>query len=92
MIKAKHHIIINTIFNWLTSFLLKRNFNSLQINSDFADNGNPILIIANHISWWDGFWILYLNKKVIHRKFHFMMLEEYLKKHWYFQYIGGFSV
>lgn len=92
MIKAKHHIVIYPLFKWLTGFLLKRNFNSVNIEGIFNDNGKPVLIIANHISWWDGFWIMYLNLKTLHRRFHFMMLEEQLKKHWYFQYSGAYSV
>ena len=80
------------MFIWLTRFLLKRNFNSVSINGEFKDNGNSVLVIANHISWWDGFWIMLLNLKFIKRKFHFMMLEEQLRKHWYFQYLGGYSI
>ncbi len=92
MIKPKHHIIIYPFFKVLTRFLLKRNFKSIQVKGNFQDNGKPILIIANHISWWDGFWMMYLNLKLFHRKFHFMMLEEQLKKHWYFQYSGAYSI
>jgi 1-acyl-sn-glycerol-3-phosphate acyltransferase len=58
----------------------------------FVDNGEAVLAIANHISWWDGFWVEYLNQKIIHRKFYFMMLEEQLIKRWYFRYSGGYSI
>jgi len=92
MIRAKHHNVLYPFFKWLTRFLLKRNFHALQIEGAFHDNGRSVLVVANHISWWDGFWMEYLNQKIIHRRFHFMMLEEQLKKHWYFQYTGGFSV
>lgn len=93
MIKTKkHHKIIYPIFQWLSRFLINRNFNSVIINGQFPDNGKSVLIIANHISWWDGFWVMLLNLNVIHRKFHFMMLENQLKKYWYFQYAGGYSV
>lgn len=92
MIKAKHHIVIYPLFKKLTQYLLKRNFKSIQIQGDFNDTGKPVLVIANHIGWWDGFWLMHFNLKVLHRKFHFMMLEEQLKKHWYFQYSGAFSV
>lgn len=92
MIRAKHHNVMYPFFKWLTRFLLKRNFHALQIEGPFHDNGRSVLVVANHISWWDGFWVEYLNQKIIHRRFHFMMLEEQLKKHWYFQYTGGFSV
>lgn len=92
MIKAKHHNVIYPLFQRLTVFLLKRNFKKALVNGEFNDSGKPILIISNHISWWDGFWLMYLNLKILHRKFHFMMLEEQLKKHWYFQYSGAYSV
>ncbi len=52
----------------------------------------PILLISNHISWWDGFWAMYINLKVLNRKYHFMMLEDQLRKYWFFNYTGGFSV
>ena len=92
MIKARHHIVIYPLFKWLSGFLFKRNFNSLTIEGSFEDNGHAVLVIANHISWWDGFWIMLLNLKLIKRRFHFMMLEEQLRKHWYFQFSGGYSV
>lgn len=92
MIKAKHHKVIYPLFKCLTSVLLNRNFNSIAISGEFVDTGKPIFVIANHISWWDGFWLMYLNLRILHRKFHFMMLEDQLKKHWYFQYTGAFSV
>lgn len=92
MIKASHHKIIYPLFKRLAVFLIKRSFKSATINGDFHDTGTPVLVIANHIGWWDGFWIMLLNLRILKRKFHFMMLEEQLKKHWYFQYTGGYSV
>ena len=80
------------MFKCLSRFLIKQNFKSVSIDADFVDNGNAVLVIANHVSWWDGFWIEYLNQKICKRKFHFMMLEEQLRKHWYFKYSGGFSI
>jgi 1-acyl-sn-glycerol-3-phosphate acyltransferase len=72
--------------------MIERNFSGIHIEGEFNDNGHSVLVVANHISWWDGFWVEYLNHKTIHRKFHFMMLEEQLKKHWYFQHTGGYSI
>lgn len=92
MIKAKHHVFIYPMFKKLTGFLIKRNFSAVHYIGAFKDNGNAVLVISNHTSWWDGFWIMALNLKRIKRKFHFMMLEDQLKKHWYFQYSGGFSI
>lgn len=79
-------------FMWLAKIYFNRNFNSLSIQGEFNDNGHAVLVIANHISWWDGAWIMLLNHNVMKRKFSFMMLEEKLKQHWYLNYIGGFSI
>ncbi len=92
MLKAKHHFVIYPFFKIFTRVIIKRNFKNVYFIGDYTDNGNSVLVLANHISWWDGFWIIYLNLKKLHRKFHFMMLEEQLRKHWYFQYSGGYSV
>jgi 1-acyl-sn-glycerol-3-phosphate acyltransferase len=62
------------------------------VNGNFDDKGLPLLLISNHFSWWDGFWAVYLNYRIFHRRFHFMMLEEQLKKHMFFSKTGGFSI
>jgi 1-acyl-sn-glycerol-3-phosphate acyltransferase len=49
-------------------------------------------LVSNHLSWWDGFWAMYLNIKLFHRKFYFMMLENQLKKHMFFNRTGGYSI
>lgn len=92
LIKAKHNIFLYTFFRIYTNRLIKKHFNRVEINGNFIDNRLPILVICNHISWWDGFWVMYLNMKILHRRFYFMMLEEQLHKYSYFKYVGAFSV
>jgi 1-acyl-sn-glycerol-3-phosphate acyltransferase len=92
ILKAKHNFILYPFFKWYAGFIIKRHFGTVRIIGDLHKTDLPVLIIVNHISWWDGFWIGYLNQKVLHRKVHFMMLEEQLRKYWFFNYIGGFSV
>lgn len=92
ILKAKHNFIIYNFFKAYTLYKLKKNFYKLEIVGDFDNRNLPLLVISNHISWWDGFWIEYLNLKIFKKKLHFMMLENQLKKHWYFNYCGGFSI
>lgn len=92
ILKARHHVFIYPFFMRYAVFITKRYFQKVNVLGDIKDTGLPILVIANHISWWDGFWIAYLNETRFHRKFHFMMLEEQLRKYWFFNYAGGFSV
>jgi 1-acyl-sn-glycerol-3-phosphate acyltransferase len=71
---------------------MKGNFKPIKIINDIDEKNLPVLLVTNHNSWWDGFWVQYINIQIFKRKFHFMMLEEQLRKFWFFNYTGGFSV
>jgi len=90
--RANHHPVIYPLFKWLTRFILKRHFSTISFDVDFTDNGQAVLVVANHVSWWDGFWVECLNQQVIKRRLHFMMQEQQLRRHWYFQHAGGYPV
>lgn len=92
MIQAKHHPMVYLFFKLYTRFKMKHNFNSVKIVGNVETENNAVLLIANHISWWDGFWSLYLSQHVFKKKYHFMMLEPELRKRWIFSYSGGFSI
>ena len=92
MLKSRHHFIVYPFFQHYTRYLLKTRYHSVSIENHFDDNGNAVLLIGNHVGWWDGFWAMYLNLKVLKRKFHFMMLEEQLMRYRFFNYTGAFSV
>ncbi|HPT13699.1 MAG TPA: lysophospholipid acyltransferase family protein [Bacteroidales bacterium] len=92
ILRAKHHFVIYPFFKWYSRRIVRRNFQEVVYNGDFKDKGLPILLISNHTTWWDGFWAMVLNLDIFRRKFHFMMLEEQLRRHRYFNYSGGFSV
>lgn len=90
--EAKHHRILYPFFKWVISCLIRKHQHSIRTFGDCPDRGLPVLLIANHMSWWDGCWALHFNQHAFNRRFHFMMQEEQLRKHWYFQYTGGFPV
>jgi len=54
--------------------------------------GLPVLMIGNHVSWWDGFLVYLLNQKVFRRRVFLMMLEEQLRKYTFFSRLGAYSV
>ncbi|WP_297097275.1 1-acyl-sn-glycerol-3-phosphate acyltransferase [uncultured Draconibacterium sp.] len=92
IIKAKHNFVLDPFFRYYVLWKMKRHFQSFTINGVVQDKSLPILLICNHVSWWDGIWTLYVNQQLFKRKYHFMMLEEELRKNWFFQYTGGFSI
>ena len=92
ILKAKHNAIIYPFFKWYIRFKIRRNFHAVKIKGEIADRNLPVLLITNHNSWWDGIWVEWVNQQVFRRKFYFMMLEEQLRKFWFFNFTGGFSV
>ena len=92
ILKAKHNFLIYPFFKHYAGWIMTKHFGVIQVTGQFQDQKMPLLVISNHISWWDGFWSMYLNVKIFKRKFHFMMLEDQLRKFWFFNYSGGFSV
>jgi len=92
ILKATHHPVIYPFFQLYSLFKIRFNFHKVFISGDFNDKGKSVLLISNHISWWDGFWVVYLNIKLFHRTFWFMMLEEQLRKNIFLNKAGGYSV
>jgi 1-acyl-sn-glycerol-3-phosphate acyltransferase len=92
MIKPAHSPVFQYFFDLWLSYAFKKNFSRMKIIGEINDKQLPLLIIANHVSWWDGFWILRLNKMLFQRKFHVMMLEDQLQSHGFLRKLGAFSI
>lgn len=92
MIQANRTWLGVKLFDIYALVQLNRYFNSLKFEGFFVDSGKPILLIANHFSWWDGFIQMELNKQYLKRQFHVMMLEEQLRKHMILNKGGAFSI
>lgn len=91
MIPAKHTRFHTAFFEVYTRFMLRRHFHRVRMHHEAGVEG-PLLVIANHFSWWDGFIIFELNRRYLQRKFHVMMLEEQLQKNSFLRNIGAFSI
>ena len=71
---------------------IHRHFKKVHFIGEYEEKNRPIFVIANHVSWWDGIWIMFLNINFFKRKFHFMMLEEMIEKNRVANLVGGFSI
>ena len=92
IMKATHHPVIYPFFQWYSKVRINRVFQKVSIISDIEISNKPVLLLANHFSWWDGFFASYVNSRIFKKKFHVMMLEQQLKKHRYFNKTGAFSI
>ncbi len=94
MIKAEHKKWAEFIFDPYINHLLHKNFNGFYVTGNLPDlEKYPGLIITpNHFSWWDGFITYYLLKKFTRRRIYTMMLEDQLKRYWFFKKVGAYSI
>jgi 1-acyl-sn-glycerol-3-phosphate acyltransferase len=94
MIKARHAVWAEQIFHPYVSWLFKRHFHAIHLlgSSPEIDSKLPLLLAPNHSTWWDGFFIYLLNKKLFHRQPYLMMLENQLSRYKFFARLGAFSI
>ena len=94
MIRAKHRLWADLIFQPYLTWLFKRHFHTIQLLGAPPEipNDLPLLLLPNHSTWWDGFFVYLLNKRIFRRTAYLMMLEEQLSKYRFFAKIGAYSI
>lgn len=72
---------------------MRKSFHSINVIGELPQTTDKSLILlTNHSSWWDGFFTYLINKKIFNKKFHILMLEDQLKRYWFFNYLGAYSI
>ncbi len=94
MIQAQHRFWADIIFQPYLTWLFKRNFHEIQVlgKSPEIPDDLPVLLLPNHSTWWDGFFVYLLSKKIFRRTPYLMMLEKQLSKYKFFSKIGAYSI
>lgn len=94
MITARHHKWAEFIFRLYIYRLLRKNFAAIHLLGKKPDISpeKPLLLLPNHSTWWDGFFVYLLNKKIFQRELYLMMLEEQLRKYSFFFRVGAYSI
>ncbi len=94
LIKAEHKKWARSLYDFYIFRLLKKNFSGIYLLNDKPniDDSRSLVITPNHFSWWDGFFVDYVMKKFTDKKIHLLMLEEQLKKYWFFRKVGAYSI
>ncbi len=92
IIKARHHWFYYPFFRWYSRRMPRKDFSRVEIHHHIVDSGNPVLMLGNHVSWWDGFLAEYINRELFQRKIHVMMLEEQLESRMFLNKAGAYSI
>lgn len=95
MLTANKSIWFEKLFGVYNRNLLKRNFHSFRIHNlqtlINSDKNIPLIIYANHSSWWDGL-ILFEILKTSDFDSYVLMEEKQLKNYKLFRKLGAFSI
>jgi hypothetical protein len=94
MITARHQRWAEWLFFPYVRGLLSRHFHALRLigSPPRAAPALPLLIVPNHGTWWDGFFVYYLNAVVFRRRLFLMMLDEQLSRYRFFSRVGAFGI
>ncbi|MCI0695934.1 lysophospholipid acyltransferase family protein [candidate division KSB1 bacterium] len=94
MIKAQHAAWADGIFHPYVRWLCKRHFHAIHLLGQAPETNPdlPLLLLPNHSTWWDGFFVYLLNKKLFRRKAYLMMLDEQLSRYRFFARLGAYSI
>lgn len=94
MIKANPTRWAKFVFHIYVMRLMKRHFHVFHLfgNLPRHDPDLPLLLIPNHSTWWDGFFVYLLNEEILKRETYLMMLDRQLAKYKFFARIGAFGI
>ncbi|WP_244278868.1 1-acyl-sn-glycerol-3-phosphate acyltransferase [Pedobacter suwonensis] len=91
MYQPRKNNLIFKFFSWYIQFIIKKDFAAFNYNAVEIKSDSSILILANHFSWWDGFFLFYINKKVLKKQFHVLVNAENYTKIGFLKYLGAFA-
>jgi 1-acyl-sn-glycerol-3-phosphate acyltransferase len=74
--------------------LLRRSFHCLRLLGQLPrlEPDQPLLMVPNHGTWWDGFFVYFLNRLLAGRKLYLMMLDGQLFRYRFFSRVGAFGI
>lgn len=83
--------LIFQFYSWYISYILKKDFSNFSYNDLSIKEDQAILLLANRFSWWDGFMLFQLNKRVFKKQFHALVTTDDYEKLNYLKYFGAFA-
>ncbi|MBB2145577.1 glycerol acyltransferase [Pedobacter sp. LMG 31464] len=78
-------------YSWYINYILKKDFSAFTHNQLVIKEDEAVLLLANRFSWWDGFMLFQLNKKVFKKEFHALVTTDDYKQLNYLKYFGCFA-
>ena len=91
MYQPRKNTFIYKFFSWYIQFIINKDFAAFNFDKVELKKDSSVLILANHFSWWDGFFIFYIKKKIFKKQFHVLVNGENYNKVGFLKYLGAFA-
>lgn len=82
---------ISKCYAWYFGYRFKRNFSDFKYTQLAVKDDEAMLLLANRFSWWDGFMLFQLNKKVFRKHFYVLVTSNDYQQISYLKYFGAFA-
>ncbi len=92
MIPARRIKLLSNWFALYMRYRMRKAFKTIKVMPFTPKEGYSVLLLANHFSWWDGFFGNYLAYWTFKRDLYIMMQHDHLEKRMLFNLFGGFSI
>jgi len=95
MIKANKKPWFDRLFTFYLERLMRKHFSHFYITGEFPEIPEDVSVTfaPNHFSWWDGFFIDAITRRLLpNKQFNLLMLEDQLEQYFFFKYLGCFSI
>ena len=85
------HPLVARAFAGYLRWLARRHFSALHWRPPAALPAGPVLFVANHTTWWDGFLACLVTER-LGREFQILMEAVHLERYWMFNRVGALRV
>jgi hypothetical protein len=91
MYAPRKNDLISTCYAWYFDYIFKKDFSSFNYTKLTVRQDEAVLVLANRFSWWDGFMLFQLNRKIFKKKFYVLVSNADYQQVKYLKYFGAFA-
>ena len=92
MIYPKKNRFIHWFLHYYVKWAVGNHFREVLFNKVEVDKNRPVLLLANHFSFWDGLILYVVNVRLLKKNFHVMMGDDTAKGIFFLKYGGAFTI
>ena len=92
MIRPQKNIVIRWVLHNYVRWIVGRHFHEILFDKVEIDEGRPVLLLANHFSFWDSLILYIVCRKQLKKRFYVLVREDTTVQLRYLKYGGAFSI